>query len=95
MDQEKLNIPTFTSLREDPDEDLAVNEELRGILHQLGYLTRSDVVEWKSNAASKKKLGHWFKLLMEKMTFFLFTLLIKQQNDVNLQTESLLRRSIL
>ena len=90
----RTTIPDFGAVNADVDEVLAYSEEIKALFHELGYLNRSSVVDVTPRTASKSKLGKAVKTLVSKLCFFLIEPVVRQQNAVNMRTESLLRKML-
>lgn len=90
----KISIPSFEAVNADADESMGYHAEVKALFHELGYLNRSGVVDAMPVTASKSRLGKVIKTLVSKLCFFLIEPVVRQQNAVNMRTESLLRKML-
>lgn len=84
-------LPDFEQVSADEDEATACSEEMRQLFHQLGYLNRSAQVSLAPETASRFRFGKALKTVIAKLCLFLLDPLVRQQNRINLQTESCMR----
>lgn len=93
--QDTVNaIPSFDAVNADVDESMGYHAEVKALFHELGYLNRSSVVDATPMTASKSRIGKAVKTLVSKLCFFLIEPVVRQQNAVNMRTESLLRKML-